>query len=235
MTRIAAQKILARPLAYRSTVMLPKALPFTQVRCDSSLPTVADASFWSSLVPKPFRKENRASFRKGKKKSKEWNPATFFIVIFLLIGSMSINTIAVRTAHANFVRQADTKIGVLRDIVDRLQKGEKVDVAKELGSGNSAEEKAWGDCEKTPTIMPTLSCACCRCANELMIVLRDIETKDTLQEAPKQKKSRKAKSTETAQVDAPAIQTQPDSSSSPSPTPTQTSTRPSQGSRSSFY
>lgn len=211
MTRIAAQKILARPMAFRSTMMLPKALPFTQVRCNSSLPTVADASFWSSLVPKPFRKENRASFRKGKKKSKEWNPATFFIVIFLLIGSMSINTIAVRTAHANFVRQADTKIGVLRDIVDRLQKGEKVDVAKELGSGNSAEEKAWGD------------------------LLRDIETKDGLQEAPKQKKSRKAKAAETTQVDAPAIQTQPDSSSSPTPTPTRTSTKPSQSSRSSFY
>lgn len=76
-------------------------------------------------------------------RSKEWNPATFFIVIFLFIGSASINTIAVRNDNAAFVRRSDVRIGVLREVVEKLQRGEEVDVEQALGTGDPAREKEW--------------------------------------------------------------------------------------------
>jgi hypothetical protein len=95
-------------------------------------------------VPKPFRRSSRdqrgATEEAG---SKEWNPATFFIVIFLFIGSASINTIAVRNEHAAFVRRSDVRIGLLREVVEKLRRGEEVDVERALGTGDPAREKEW--------------------------------------------------------------------------------------------
>jgi hypothetical protein len=78
-----------------------------------------------------------------KPKSKEWNPATFYIVIFLLIGSMSIQMIALRNSFATFSRRADAKIDLLREIIERVQRGEEVDVEGLLGTGDPKKEKEW--------------------------------------------------------------------------------------------
>jgi hypothetical protein len=78
-----------------------------------------------------------------KPKSKEWNPATFYIVIFLLIGSMSIQMIALRNSFATFSRRADAKIDLLREIIERVQKGEEVDIEGLLGTGDPEKEKEW--------------------------------------------------------------------------------------------
>jgi hypothetical protein len=80
---------------------------------------------------------------KKKVRSKEWNPATFFIIIFLLIGSMSIQMIALRNEFAAFSRRADAKIRLLREIIERIQKGEEVDVEGLLGTGDKEREKEW--------------------------------------------------------------------------------------------
>lgn len=77
--------------------------------------------------------------------AEEWNPATFFIIIFLLIGSMSINMIALKKGFETFVRQSDVRIGLLREVVEKLQKGEKVDVERVLGTGIPEKEAEWED------------------------------------------------------------------------------------------
>jgi hypothetical protein len=79
----------------------------------------------------------------NKPKSKEWNPATFFIIIFLFIGSMSIQMIALKKDFATFTRQSDVRIGLLREVVEKLQRGEKVDVEKVLGTGDPERELEW--------------------------------------------------------------------------------------------
>ncbi|KAK5627697.1 hypothetical protein RRF57_003412 [Xylaria bambusicola] len=114
----------------------------------SSTPTVAQISFWKSLIPKPFRSRPKPTVdwgipEKKKVKSKEWNPATFYIVIFLFIGSMAIQMIALKRDFATFMRRAEVRIGLLREVVEKLQRGEEVDVEKELGTGDAEKEQEW--------------------------------------------------------------------------------------------
>ncbi|KAK4982933.1 hypothetical protein LTR50_007513 [Elasticomyces elasticus] len=114
----------------------------------SSLPKVAQPSTWSSIIPKAFRTPSDpvalAERQKARaNRSKEWNPATFYIVMSLLIGSMAINTIALKKETLNFSRKAEAKLTLLREVVARVQKGEDVDVEGLLGTGNEEQEKEW--------------------------------------------------------------------------------------------
>ncbi|PNP81871.1 hypothetical protein FNYG_04897 [Fusarium nygamai] len=110
------------------------------IRYSSTAPaTVVDRSFWRNLVPKPLRKENRQL----RQKSKEWNPATFFIAIFLLIGSMSIQMITLRNSFDRYMRQSEARIASLREVVEKIQRGEPVDVEAALGTGDPAKEADW--------------------------------------------------------------------------------------------
>ncbi|KAF4342100.1 hypothetical protein FBEOM_3962 [Fusarium beomiforme] len=110
------------------------------VRYSSTAPaTIVDRSFWQTLIPKPLRKENRQL----RKKSKEWNPATFFIVIFLLIGSMSIQMITLRNSFDRYMRQSEARIASLREVVEKIQRGEPVDVETALGTGDPGKEADW--------------------------------------------------------------------------------------------
>jgi len=121
-----------------------------QIRHQSSAPNIAQVSFWKSLIPKPLRPKPKSNIDWGtpdsvrpKPKSKGWNPATFFIVIFLFIGSMSIQMIALKRDYATFMRRAEARIGVLREVVEKLQRGEEVNVEKSLGTGDREQEKEW--------------------------------------------------------------------------------------------
>ncbi|KAI0858941.1 hypothetical protein F4860DRAFT_516387 [Xylaria cubensis] len=119
-----------------------------RIRRQSSAPTVVQASFWKSLIPKPLRPSPKPTVdwgtpAKKKPKSKEWNPATFFIVIFLFIGSMSIQMIALKRDYATFTRRAEVRIELLREVVQKLQRGEDVDVEKALGTGDAEKELQW--------------------------------------------------------------------------------------------
>jgi hypothetical protein len=121
----------------------------------SSLPYILQPSFWKSLVPKPFRRDkpafhepvNWGPIKKLKRVRPGWNPATFFIIIFLLIGSMSINMIALRKDFTTFMRRSETRIGLLREVVEKLQRGEDVDVEKALGTGDPQQEEEWQQSE----------------------------------------------------------------------------------------
>lgn len=110
--------------------------------------SIAQPSFWRELIPKPLRSPVHGARLKKAKPAKGWNPATFFIIIFLLIGSMSIQMIALKRDFATFMRRSDVRIGLLREVVEKLQKGEKVDVEKVLGTGDPEKELEWEDGER---------------------------------------------------------------------------------------
>lgn len=56
---------------------------------------------------------------------------------------MSIQMIAMRNEFAAFSRRADARIGLLKEIIERIQKGEEVDVEGLLGTGDAVREKEW--------------------------------------------------------------------------------------------
>lgn len=122
-----------------------------------SLPRVAQASTWKKLVPR-FIRERAAGAAGNRPASKEWNPATFYIVIFLFIGSQAIHIIALQTESTAFIRKADTRIGLLKEAIQRVKNGENVDVERLLGTGDAAREKEWEEC-KTFVRIDIWSCA----------------------------------------------------------------------------
>lgn len=131
-----------------TTTPICRALAAQRTNCprrySTAYPTVTDSGFWKSLVPKPLRRENRAR-KKGK--SREWNPATYFIVMFLFVGSMSIQMIALRNQTSRYMRQASVRLQLLREVVERIQNGEDVDVEKMLGTGEPQKEADWEEGE----------------------------------------------------------------------------------------
>ena len=56
---------------------------------------------------------------------------------------MSVQMIALKNASAAFERRASAKIGLLREVIERIQKGEDVDVEGLLGTGDEKREKEW--------------------------------------------------------------------------------------------
>ena len=90
---------------------------------------------------------DRITGRRGSKadsaKSKEWNPASFYIIIFILIGSQAIRMLALKNDYTTYSRSTDAKIQLLREVIERVKRGEKVDVEKLLGTGDAAKEREW--------------------------------------------------------------------------------------------
>lgn len=60
-----------------------------------------------------------------------------------MVGSQSIQLIALRNETLAFSRKADAKIALLKEVIRRVQAGEDVDVEKMLGTGVEAQEKEW--------------------------------------------------------------------------------------------
>jgi hypothetical protein len=51
--------------------------------------------------------------------------------------------IALRNEFTAFSRRADAKIGLLKEIIERIQNGEEVDVEGLLGTGDKEREREW--------------------------------------------------------------------------------------------
>ena len=117
----------------------------TYASSTENLPRVAQPSIWHSIVPKAFRSPRNSQLPAKHQREKEWNPATFFICIFLLIGSNAIQMLTLKNEYSTFSRKADSKIKLLKDVFDRVQRGENVDVEKILGTGNEEQEQEWRD------------------------------------------------------------------------------------------
>ena len=51
--------------------------------------------------------------------------------------------IALRNEYLAFSRKAEAKIGLLKEVIERVQKGEDVDVEGLLGTGDEEQEREW--------------------------------------------------------------------------------------------
>lgn len=51
--------------------------------------------------------------------------------------------IALKNDYAAYTRSMDAKIRLLREVIERVNNGEKVDVEKLLGTGDEVKEREW--------------------------------------------------------------------------------------------
>ena len=109
----------------------------------SSLFPIFQPSFWRSILPKRSRLRPETS-RSGPARP-HWirDPATHIIVLSLLAGSQAIQILALKREHLNYSLRTDAYIAKLREVIGRVQRGEDVDVKKELGTGDEKREREW--------------------------------------------------------------------------------------------
>ena len=120
----------------RTFALLAPSLPHPRFL---SLPRIVQPSFWASMVPKPIKSHSEQPKPGG------WNPATPYIILGLLVGSQAIQTLWLKQERRHSLRKAEAKIGILREVIDRVQRGEDVPVEKVLGTGDAASEQEWAD------------------------------------------------------------------------------------------
>lgn len=136
------RQLLRTPASCRATLVstrqfsLAPSLPHARF---ISTPTILRPSFWASMVPKPLRERGSAP------RSREWNPATPYIILSLLVGSQAIQILWLKQERAHAQRKAEAKIGLLKEVIERVQNGEDVDVEKVLGTGDEASEREWAE------------------------------------------------------------------------------------------
>ncbi|KAF1841420.1 uncharacterized protein K460DRAFT_408884 [Cucurbitaria berberidis CBS 394.84] len=136
-----------------------------------SLPRIVQPSFWASMVPRPFKNRSEQA------KPREWNPATPYIILGLLVGSQAIQILWLKQERGHTIRKAEAKIGILREIIERVQRGENVPVEKVLGTGDAASEREWAE------------------------VLKDIEDEKALFQSKKKRKALRQAAEAKLQVD----------------------------------
>ena len=66
--------------------------------------------------------------------------------------------IALRSEYMLFSRKADTKIKLLKEVLDKIRCGEEVDVDKVLGTGDEQVEQEWADGRVTPDPSSSVDC-----------------------------------------------------------------------------
>lgn len=146
------QQLLKVPASCRSALLLASSRPqyhrtfavlAPQFR-SISLPRVLSPSFWGSMIPKPFKRSTGAPDAVPRA-AREWNPATPYIVLGLLVGSQAIQVLWLKQDQAHAKRRAEARIGLLREVIERVQRGEEVDVGKALGSGDKGREEEWAE------------------------------------------------------------------------------------------
>ncbi|KAL5390879.1 hypothetical protein DPSP01_001379 [Paraphaeosphaeria sporulosa] len=107
-----------------------------------SVPTILRPAFWKSMIPRPLRSGESLSSTSDVP-SRQWNPATPYIVLALLVGSQAIQILWLKQERALMTRRAEAKMGILREVVERVQRGEEVDVEGILGTGVEGREREW--------------------------------------------------------------------------------------------
>ncbi|KAI5299109.1 hypothetical protein KEM56_003511 [Ascosphaera pollenicola] len=106
------------------------------------LPRILDPNLYRAIIPKGWSVKPENDAEHGRLPPTR-NPALFYTIIFLLIGSQAIHLLVLRKEREGFERSSDARIRVLKDMIGRLQRGEDVDVKKVLGTGDEKQEKSW--------------------------------------------------------------------------------------------
>ncbi|KAL2000565.1 hypothetical protein VTN02DRAFT_2895 [Thermoascus thermophilus] len=147
--RVSPARLSARLRAWRwatppyGTAFLPTLQQSRLGSTSSNLPRIIQPSTWNMIIPKFLRRREPRDPTKEGAASKEWNPASFFIIIFLLIGSQAIRMMVLKSDFAAYSRRADAKIRLLKEVIEKITNGEKVDVERMLGTGDEAKEREW--------------------------------------------------------------------------------------------
>ena len=128
------------------------------------MPRVTSPSVWNSIVPKFIRERDRKKGLGLWNRSGEWNPATFYIIVFLIIGSNAIQMIALRNSATNFSRKADARIAQLKEALERIHRGDDVDVKALLGTGDETAEREWEEGNRREVKILSIVLTCIRSA-----------------------------------------------------------------------
>jgi len=102
-----------------------------------TVPRILQPSFWASVIPRPFRERIHNST------TGEWNPATPYIVLAMLVGSQAIQMLWLKQERESRLRKTEAQIETLREVIEKVHNGEDVDVEKLLGTGDAAKEGEW--------------------------------------------------------------------------------------------
>ncbi|RMZ89953.1 hypothetical protein DV736_g2815, partial [Chaetothyriales sp. CBS 134916] len=97
-------------------------------------------SVWHSIIPRSLRE---GIARRKPAEDRQPNSASYFIWIFLFIGSQAVRILGLKNEHKAYMRKADLKLAQLQEVVEKLHRGEEVDVEKALGTGDEAQELEW--------------------------------------------------------------------------------------------
>ncbi|KAI5304786.1 hypothetical protein KEM56_005932 [Ascosphaera pollenicola] len=106
------------------------------------LPRILDPNLYRAIIPKGWSVKPENDAESGRLPPTR-NPALYYTIIFLLIGSQAIHLLVLRKEREGFERSSDARIRVLKDVIGRLQRGEDIDVKKVLGTGDEKQEKSW--------------------------------------------------------------------------------------------
>lgn len=119
---------------------------------------VLTPTFWKQIIPRFLRRESTpsptttaAANTKSQlpQKTRVWNPATWYVVIFFIIGSEAIQLIAERHTREDQVRKSEIRIRLLRELVESVQNGTldknltAQDLKKRLLAGTPTQEREW--------------------------------------------------------------------------------------------
>jgi hypothetical protein len=104
------------------------------------------------MIPKPFKNRSEQAA------SREWNPMTSYIILGLLVGSQAIQILWLKQDRGHSLRKAEAKIGLLKEVIERVQRGEDVPVESMLGTGNTESEKEWAESMLDRKLIPMVHC-----------------------------------------------------------------------------
>jgi hypothetical protein len=151
-TQQSLSQLLRFPASCR-TALLPPSRPTPRTRTFTllaphqhrtiSLPTILRPSFWAAMVPRLQTPGTQSPHPQPKTDKWEWNPMTPYIVLGLLVGSQAIQVMWLKQDRAHSMRKAEAKIGMLHEVIGRVQRGEDVDVEGVLGTGDEVSEGEW--------------------------------------------------------------------------------------------
>lgn len=105
------------------------------------------------MIPKAIRERNSRPKQPKQPKPKtapeakagdtDWSPQTFYIIALLIIGSNAMKLVSERQTAAAYSRNTKARIGILKDAIERVHRGEKVDLKRIFGTGNEQDEEEW--------------------------------------------------------------------------------------------
>lgn len=114
------------------------------------LPKIAQPSLWKTFIPRFMRRDPSNLLPKDHVHVGFWtrffaNPASSVIILGMLTGNAAIHILRMKRDMKLYSRKADQKIELLREVIQRVQNGENVDVEKLLGTGDPKMEEEWFD------------------------------------------------------------------------------------------